>query len=621
MRSLLLYAMLFSLFTACKSSEERPEAVLDPSLHSYANPDKIVTTHLDWKAEVDFTQKQIRGTASWTFKHLAGAPFLQFDTYALTIKKVWVNGRETSFYVGPFDKDYGSSLSIPVKPTDTIVAIEYHTGPIATALQWLTPEQTAGKKLPYLFTQCESIHARSLLPCQDMPSNRITYHADVQVPAGMMAIMSARNPTERNPQGKYSFDMELPIPTYLIALAVGDISYKAIDKRSGVYTEPSQLDAAAAELSDIPAMMQAAEKLVGPYRWGRYDVLIAPPSFPIGGMENPRLTFATPTIIAGDKSLVSLIAHEMAHSWSGNLVTNATWNDIWLNEGFTTYVERRIMESISGTTYNDMLWELGYQDMQSDLQLFGSKSPDTRLRVDLTGRDPGEGFSNIPYEKGAVFLRMLEEGVGRARFDTFMNAYFSSHAFTTMTTKKCLAYMDEHLFRGDIELRKQLRVDEWVYQPGLPENCPHKQPERFIAVDRERVKFEQGEKAAQLSTGAWTTHEWLQFLRKLPRPLPHEQLKDLDQQFTLSGIKNSEIADEWYRLCIASAYAEAYPAMEHFLRRVGRKKFLEPLYSELMKTPEGRERAKTIFAGCRRNYHPLTALKIEQILGLNKKEG
>lgn len=614
MNRIQFWLYLTLLISACKPKNSDNSIILNPNTHSFSNLEKVTTTHLNWDAQINFDLKQVSGTATWNFKNPSKEKYIHFDTYDLTIKKVKVNGKETQYFLTPFIENYGSGLSIPLTQKDTILSIEYITGVNANALQWLSPEQTAGKKLPYLFTQCESIQARSLLPCQDAPLNRITYHAQVQVPKGMMAIMSAKNPIEKNESGIYEFEMEIPIPTYLIALAAGDIAYQSINERCGVYTEPSMLSAAANELSDIPKMMLAAEELGGKYRWGKYDVLVAPPSFPIGGMENPRLTFATPTIIAGDKSLVSLIAHEMAHSWSGNLVTNATWNDLWLNEGFTTYFERRIMEKITDDSYTEMLWEIGYQDLQSDLQSLGNTHLDTRLKVDLTGREPDAAFSNIPYEKGAVFLRMLEQNLGRQKFDLFLNAYFSTNAFIPITTEKCLAFMDKHLFNNDTVARNNLLVKQWIYEPGLPANYIHKLPVRFMDIDSQRVHFEKGITANSLQTKTWSTHEWLQFLRKLSRPLPLEKLSDLDYRFKLSTSSNSEIADEWYRLAIASNYEKAYPQMELFLGKVGRKKFLEPLYMDMIKTEKGREMANSIFEKSKRNYHPLTAAKIDKIL-------
>jgi leukotriene-A4 hydrolase len=613
-RLFLLALGISSLLQGCAPADSGNVITLDPAMHTFSNYRSVRTKHLEWDVDVDFKHKRISGIATWTFQNTDSSKYIHFDTYDLSIRNAKVNGKAVQYYQTPFVKDYGSGLSIPIKPGDTVVSIEYHTGPQASALQWLSAAQTAGKKLPYLFTQCESIHARSLLPCQDVPANRITYHAVVGVPKDMMAVMSARNPTEKTADGIYNFTMEIPVPTYLIALAVGDIAYAPIDDRSGVYTEPVMLQKAAAELSDIPAMMKAAEALGGPYRWGKYDVLIAPPSFPIGGMENPRLTFATPTILAGDKSLVSLIAHEMAHSWSGNLVTNATWDDLWLNEGFTTYFERRIMEKISDPTYTDMMWELGYQDMLSDIDNLGKDHPDTRLHVELTKRHPGDAFSNIPYEKGAAFLRVIERTVGRERFDPWLNAYFSRFAFTPTTTADCLRYMDTTLFRTDSSLKQKIGVDTWVYQPGIPSNSIRETPLSFVKVEQALNNFKAGAAVTSLQTFSWSTHEWLHFLRNLPHPLALARMKELDERFQLSVSTNSEIADEWYRLSIASGYQDAYAAMEEFLCTVGRKKFLEPLYLEMKKTPEGLKMAQRIFEKAKPNYHPQTAEKIEGLL-------
>ncbi len=609
--------LLVSVFMACQSATKAPVIQFNKYTSSYSNFDSVTCTKLDWTAKVDFEKKQIEATAIWHFKNTTNAPSIRLDVYDLSIHKVLVNNREVHFYLSQFNEEYGSGLSIPLTKGDSILSIEYTTGSKAKALQWLNPEQTAGKIKPYLFTQCESIQARSLVPCQDVPAIRITYNADVQVPLGMLALMSAKNPIEKNASGNYHFEMELPVPSYLIALAVGDIEYKAIDERSGVYTEPVMLEKAANELSDIPQMMQAAESICGPYRWGKYDVLVAPPSFPIGGMENPRLTFSTPTIIAGDKSLVSLIAHEMAHSWSGNLVTNANWKDIWLNEGYTTYFERRIMEKVAGKSYNDMLWELGYQDMQSDFETFGISHSDTKLCLDLNGRNPENAFSNIPYEKGAVFLKTLEENCGRAKFDKYLNDYFDQYAFQSMNTEQALRFMDQKLFDGDTLFRNKLKVREWVYGPGLPDNFVPTNPSRFIAVDSVRNNFEKKGIVTALELKNWTTHEWLHFLRKLGRPQSLSAMTYLDQNFSLSKSQNSEIAAEWFKLSLSSNYAVAYLEMEKFLSKVGRKKFLEPLYGEMKKSKENNDMAQRIFAASKKNYHPLTAIKIEKLL--NKK--
>lgn len=380
---------------------------------------------------MDFEQHRISGVATWTVENKARAAVLHLDTYELTIDSVTVNGKKVPHSLDAPSAQLGSRLNIPVGADAGQVAIWYKTSNKATALQWLEPAQTLGEKYPYLYTQSESIYARTWIPCADGPGIRFTYNARVTVPQGLMALMSAENPQLRNDSGIYHFKMEQPVPAYLMALAAGDINFAAIDGRTGVYAEPAMLEKSQYELAEVGKMVTTAESLYGPYRWGRYDVLVLPPGFPLGGMENPRLTFSTPTIIAGDRSLVSLIAHELAHSWSGNLVTNATWEDFWLNEGFTVYFECRIMEAMMGADYADMLWELGYQDMEGTVNSIGKESKDTWLKLDLATRHPDDGLTDIAYEKGAHFLRLIEERTGRAKMDTFLRHYFDTHAFKT----------------------------------------------------------------------------------------------------------------------------------------------------------------------------------------------
>src|SRR6185295_20192533 len=321
--------------------------------------------------------------ASLRLNNKGGAGRVVLDTRDLEIRRVTLDDGKTEarFRLGDEVKILGRPLEIEIAPGTTWVNVDYSTKPEAAALQWLTPEQ-AGSPYPFLYTQSESILARTWVPCQDTPGVRMAYEATVHAPRGLLALMSAENPTQDSADGVYHFQMRQPIPSYLLALAVGELEFRPLSPRSGVYAEPSVIELAAWELADTPKMIDAAERLYGPYRWGRYDLLVLPPSFPYGGMENPRLTFATPTILARDRSLVSLVAHELAHSWSGNLVTNSNWNDFWLNEGFTTYIENRLMDALYGKEYADMLWELGYQDLQAEVADFSKDSlHDTWLKL------------------------------------------------------------------------------------------------------------------------------------------------------------------------------------------------------------------------------------------------
>ncbi|RYE22959.1 MAG: M1 family peptidase [Sphingobacteriales bacterium] len=543
-------------------------------LHTQSNADVVIMKHLDLDISVSFDKKQIAGYATWAIDNAKGEKSLKLDTYDLTIDSVWVDGKAGEYKLGDFVTHLGKQLDIPITATTKEVRIKYASGADATALQWLNPQQTHDKKQPFLYTQSESIYARSWIPCADGPGIRFTYSAKVTVPKGLLALMSAENPQQKNDSGIYHFVMDMPVPAYLMALAVGDIQFKEIDARTGVYAEPGMLAKARYEFEDVGKMVSTAEKLYGPYRWGRYDVLVLPPGFPIGGMENPKLTFCTPTIISGDRSLVNLIAHELAHNWSGNLVTNATWNDFWLNEGFTVYFERRLTEAMTDKSYADMLWELGYQDLQKSVDELGRTSKDTHLKLDLTGRDPDDGLTDIAYEKGALLLKLIENNVGREKMDAFLNQYFKEHAFKTITTEQFISYLNTNLIKGDSALAKKIDINAWVYGPGIPENAPRADHERFDKVDAARKGFINGTAPKDLATKDWTTHEWLHFLRKMPKPMTVDHMTALDAQFHFSESGNSEIADQWYVMAIAADYKAAYPAMEAFLSSVGRRKFI-----------------------------------------------
>ncbi|HEX2189168.1 MAG TPA: M1 family metallopeptidase [Longimicrobiaceae bacterium] len=414
----------------------------------------------------------------------------------------------------------------------------------------------------------------------------------------------------------FRFRLDQPVPPYLIALGVGDLAFRSLGPRTGVYTEPAMLDRAAAEFVDLEKMVSAAESLYGPYRWGRYDILVLPPSFPFGGMENPRLTFATPTILAGDRSLVSLVAHELAHSWSGNLVTNATWSDFWLNEGFTTYFENRIMEALYGPERAAMLANLGWQELQETVEDVGGREhPDTRLHIDLAGRDPDAGMTEIAYEKGATFLRTIEEAVGRERWDAYLRSYFDRHAFQPMTTERFLEDLRANLIRGDSALERRIGLQEWVYGTGVPANAVVRRSDAFARVEAEAQRFASGTPAAQLRTQGWTTQEWQHFLGALPEELTAARLADLDRAFRLSQQGNSEILFAWLVKAVNNRYQPAVPVVEEFLTSQGRRKFVAPLFTALMAEGEwGEPIARRIYQRARPLYHPVTSGTVDTIV-------
>ena len=589
-------------------------------VHSFANPDEVVVRHLDLDWDVRFDRRVLDGTATLHIERMGDeAGRLRLDTRDLTISAValsdgggdWI---ETPFTLGTADPILGASLDVTLSQTATQVRVSYTTSPDASGVQWLGPAQTAGKMLPFMFTQSQAIHARSWIPLQDTPGVRVTYSATVRTPSSLRAVMSAAHDAAAPLDGEFRFEMRQPIPSYLIALAVGDLAFRSMGQRTGVYAEPSVVESAAAEFDDTEAMMTATERLYGPYRWERYDLLVLPPSFPFGGMENPRLTFATPTVIAGDKSLVALVAHELAHSWSGNLVTNATWRDFWLNEGFTVYLERRILEEVFGRPRVDMEATLDHQVLAEELARLDP--PDQILHIDLTGRDPDDGMNQVPYLKGDLFLRLLEETVGRERFDTFLRTYFDHFAFRSITTGDFVAYLNEHLLSNDADADlAELQVDVWIEQPGLPANAPRSESDALSRVERQAARWADGETtAAALESGDWTTQEWLHFLKSVPETLTAGQMTQLDEAFGFTEVGNSEVAHQWLLTAIRNRYAPAYDRLETYLVGIGRRKLIKPLYDELVKTPEGRARATAVYERARPGYHPIAVSSIDEVV-------
>ena len=581
--------------------------------HSFSRPESAVVQHLNLNLQVDFRNKTLRGTATYNLIKQPEATQIILDTRDLVIESVLLEeAAPTTFYLTDPEPFLGQALHIDIKPDTKSITVHYQTKPEAAALQWLEPAQTAGKQYPFLFTQSQAILARTWLPVQDSPGIRFTYQAQVQVPANFIALMSAENPQQKNNTGLYHFAMHQPVPAYLMALAVGDLAFKEISSNTGIYAEPVMLAAAYHEFEELPQMLHAAENLYGKYLWERYDLLLLPPSFPFGGMENPRLTFVTPTIITGDRSLTSLVAHELAHSWSGNLVTNATWNDFWLNEGFTVYFERRIMEALYGKDDADMLKVLGYQDLQHTLQEIGPKSPDTHLKLNLAGRDPDEGLTEIAYEKGNLFLLKIEEVVGRSKFDAFIRDYFQKFAFQSMNTENFLLFLKENLLAANPTWLNKVNPEAWIYAPGIPAHAPVLVSGKFKQVNTQIENFCHGSPAVALATQSWTTQEWLYFLNCMAAGINLAQAEELDAAFRFTQTPNAEIAAIWFKISLPLGYSAINPNLEEFLLRVGRRKFVLPLYQALIK--QDQEKAVAIYKKARANYHAVTTSSLNELL-------
>ncbi|MEO5774000.1 MAG: M1 family metallopeptidase [Sphingomicrobium sp.] len=637
-RALALAALLFTAGCRQGTSSENNSAAAEASrdavapvlttpdaidIHSFAKPHEARVTHVALDLTVDFTGRRLGGTATLDLQKQPTTKQIVLDDKGLEIESIAdAAGKPLPHKVGAADPNLGAPLIIALRPDTSRIVINYKSAPEAGALQWLTPEQTAGKKQPYLFSQGEAIENRSWIPTQDSPGIRQTWQARIHVPAGLTAVMSAphsEEPMTEGGEGIFSFRMDHSVAPYMIAIAVGDLKFRELGPRTGVWTEPSMIDAAAAELADTEKMVSAAEKLFGPYRWGRYDMLVLPPSFPFGGMENPTLTFLTPTFIAGDKSLVSLVAHELAHSWSGNLATNATWSDFWLNEGTTTYAERRIVEQLYGPKVASQQIALGVDSLNKEME--GLPAADTRLHLDLKGRHPDEGLTDVAYEKGAAFLRTIEAAVGRERFDAFLRGWFDRHSFRPVTSAIFLADLRQTLIKGDKTLENKLELDRWVYQPGIPANMVRPDPQAFSGVDKAVAKFARDGEPDRASWDSWTTDERLRFLNKLPRKLPQPRLDALNQAFGLNGIRNMEVRFAWLDLAVSNHYDPAVPSLEQFLSTQGRRKFVRPLIEALAKDQQwGQPIAARIYARARGSYHPLVTRDLDK-LSLNGPAG
>lgn len=602
------------MLNSCQNQtiKQEVENIQARDVHSYSEPQLAVVKHLDLSLIVDFDKKVLSGFAKYRISASEDATEIIFDTYDLNISRVTSGEEELDFSLGQKDDILGSALSVGLPQQSDEVTIYYETSPSARALQWLSPEQTAQKEFPFLFTQSQAILARTWIPCQDSPGIRFTYDAQITVPKGFMALMSAENPQELDEDGTYDFNMPQPIPSYLMALTVGDVAFKALGERTGVYAEPVMLEKCHSEFSEMEDMLLAAEALYGPYAWGRYDVIVLPPSFPFGGMENPRLTFATPTIIAGDKSLTSLVAHELAHSWSGNLVTNATWDDFWLNEGFTVYFEQRIMEAVYGRDYSEMLAYLSFHGLQDEMAEMMAKDPqDTKLKLDLKGRDPDDGMNAIAYDKGYLLLRKLEETMGREKFDIFLKNYFRDNAFLVMDTEHFLSLLNAQMTEEEKQL---VRVNDWVYKEGLPDNHPIIESQKFILVDTELNKWLNGGMLDDVKKDNWSTHEWLHFINSLPDDLSQNQVAELDKAFGFTNSGNCEILAAWFQVTIRTEYHPADQAMEDFLVHVGRRKFLTPTYKAMIEKDASKEMARQIYKKARGNYHSVSTATMDELL-------
>uniref|UniRef100_A0AAZ3PKI7 Leukotriene A-4 hydrolase n=1 Tax=Oncorhynchus tshawytscha TaxID=74940 RepID=A0AAZ3PKI7_ONCTS len=577
---------------------------------SFSSFSKCVTKHLNLTYHVDFDSHVIKAKVALTVEVLVdNFTSLTLDTKDLKVSKVTANGQAAKFTLGPKHSFMGTPLEITL-PFDlsrgqhVIVEVTYETAPSASALQWLTPEQTAGKKHPYLFSQCQATHCRSMVPCQDTPAMKHTYYAQVSVPKELVAVMSAvRDGQEPDPQDSsraiYRFRQPVPMPSYLIAIVVGALESREIGPRSRVWSEKEYVGDLSMShsfyISRTETMLKTAEDLAGPYVWGQYDILVLPPSFPYGGMENPCLTFATPTLL--------VIAHEISHSWTGNLVTNKTWEHFWLNEGHTVYLERMIGRSMESEQFRQFKAMGGWKDLQESVNTFGANNPLTNLVPNMNEVDPDDAFSSVPYEKGFALLYHLEELMGGPEvFMGFVKSYIQMFAYSSVTTEEWKKYLFTY-FKNKVQCVCVLN------QCHPPPRYDTTMADACIALCKRWTKEGDLGNFSEVDMKTLSTHQLIEFLSLLLQedPLPLSHVKRMQEVYRLNALNNAEIRFRWLRLCVKSKWEDAVPMALKMATEQGRMKFTRPLFKEVYNFDKYREEAVRVFIAHRAAMHPVTS--------------
>mmetsp|Transcript_37261 Transcript_37261/g.58137 ORF Transcript_37261/g.58137 Transcript_37261/m.58137 type:complete len:700 (-) Transcript_37261:11-2110(-) len=604
-------------------------------------------THIDLNWLVDFEEQTLSGFALYKVQiKTAGAKTIVLDTKNLVINKVESEGAKLEYSIGAEHEIFGQALTICLpegqckEGAEIPVHVFYSTTPNSTSIQWLSKEKTAGKEHPYLFTQGQAINNRSLVPCQDLPAAKFTYAASVRAPAWSTVVMSAlaRGSPQPYPYRAglrvHEWHQPVAISSYLLAIAVGHLESREISARCRVWAEPSVVGLAASDYSQTEEFLQAAEGLTCPYLWGRYDLLCLPPSFPYGGMENPCLTFMTPTTLTGDKSLADVVAHEISHSWTGNLVTNYTWEHFWLNEGWTMWLQRKIMTKIHNKElFFDFDAKIGRNDLRSSITNYGEDHEFTKLIPSLREMDPDDAFSSVPYEKGFALLHYLEKLVGKVPFETFAKAYIERFKFQIITSEDFKSFFLE-FFKGNTEV-DNIAWEEWFFGPGHPPALPPLDaslsvPSEVLAGHWVKLANEfgaQGQACLKADPTSnkdikdWAAFQVICFLDILLDEADKMEfrvpvLEYMNKCYGFLGSPNSEIKFRFLSLCLKSKMISAVaPALE-MASSVGRMKFVRPLYR--MVAAINKPAATKTFMDHKDFYHPICKKMVGKDLGVEE---
>jgi len=579
--------------------------------HSYADLAQGKISHIDLRIQVDFDAHILNIEADYQLEEpVSGSLFL--DSSKIDLRSAQANGQPIQYDFDEQDELLGERLHLQGLKNASSFTLKVATSPEARALQWLPAIQTAGKQHPFLYSQCALTHARSVFPCQDTPSVRFTFTAAVEVPKVLTAVMAAEQvgTEERGTIKVFRFKMPQLIPSYLFAFGVGYLSFRKLGPRTGVYAEPELIDAAAWEFAENEEKIVEAEKLLGPYLWGRYDLLILPPSFPYGGMENPCLTFLTPTAILGNRGQTFLITHELAHAWTGNLVTNATWEDFWLNEGWTTYAETRITEMLEGINAAELMAVFYEKILLQQMELIGMGSPLTRLKVPLEDLDPEENVTYIPYYKGSFLIKEFEYVVGRERFDAFIQKYMETYQFQSLTTEAFLEFLKSEL----PEVFEKVNVQGWIYESELTEERRKPQSKLYDEVQEVLAVYRNGTRPTKKQVADWHRYQTLSFLQALPKHIPVEDCKYLEEILDLEDKNDAGYYSYFYAICIASGYEEILSRVEEFIGRIGRLIYLQPIFRAMIASDWARPHARRILEGVRERHHKITVHVVDKLL-------
>ena len=585
--------------------------IQDPTTYTDLAQGRI--QHIDFRIKVDFDERVLDVEATYQLKEpISGA--LTLDSYKIDLKEARANSSALTWEFDPEDEILGQRLQLNGLENDSSFTLVFRTSPEARALQWMNEAQTKGGRHPFLFSQCQAIHARSVFPCQDTPSVRFTYSAEVEVPAALRAVMAAEQEIGQERSGLFVFKMPQPIPSYLFAIAVGNLVFRELGPRTGIYAEPELIEAAAWEFTETETRLHQAEKLFGPYMWGRYDMLVLPPSFPFGGMENPRLTFLTPTSILGTRGQTSLITHELAHAWTGNLITNATWQDFWLNEGWTTYAESRITEILEGKDAQELQAVYSAKNLLALMERIGMDSRSTCLKLPNDEKDADSFTTAVAYQKGRSFLRECEMAVGRERFDAFIQKYMKSFQFQSLTTEGFLDFLKVEL----PDVFEKVNVQKWVYEPGMPEEWHKPQSYLYDEIEKALEDYKQGKRPSKEQVKDWHRYQIMSFLHGLPNVIPVDDCKYFEDILELEKKNDDAFFSPFYAICVTSGYQEIWPRVEKFMGTIGRMLYVIPVVRAMIATDWSKGKARPLFESVKGMHHQIT---IHATNGMLKKAG